>query len=50
MQVFFLPDIMIGSNWKVIFQKDPRSKQIVAKVVDPMLMATLGNNDMETIE
>jgi hypothetical protein len=42
-------DTMIGSNWKVVFQKDPRSKRIVVEVVDPMLVATLGDNDMETI-
>jgi hypothetical protein len=50
MQVFFMPNIMMGSDWKVLFQKDPCSKRIVVEVVDPMLMATLGNNDMETIE
>ncbi len=43
-------DIVIGSDWKVIFQKDPCSKQIMAEVVDPMLVATFGDNDMETIE
>ncbi len=41
---------MTGSNWRVVLQKEPRSKQIVAEVVDPMIVATLRNNDMETIE
>ncbi len=50
MHVFFMPDIVNGSDWKVVLQKDPCSKWIVAEVVDPMLVATLGNNDMETIE
>jgi hypothetical protein len=41
---------VIDFGWKVVFQKDPCSERIVAKIVDPMLVATLGNNDMETIE
>jgi hypothetical protein len=50
MWVFFVPNTMISSNWKVVFQKEPRSKRIVAEVIDPMIVATFGDNDMETIE
>jgi hypothetical protein len=41
---------MIGSDWRVVLQKEPCSKQIVVEVIDPMLVATLVDNDMETIE
>ncbi len=50
MHVFFMPNIVNGSDWKVVLQKEPHSKWIAAEVVDPMLVATLGDNDMETIE
>jgi hypothetical protein len=50
MHVLFMPDIVNGSDWKVVQKKDPCSKWIVAEVVDPMLVATLGDNDMETIK
>jgi hypothetical protein len=45
-----MPNTMTGSNWRVVLQKEPCSKRIVVEVVDPMIVATLGNNDMETIE
>jgi len=45
-----MPNIVTNFEWKVVVQKKPRSKQIVVDVVDLMLVATLGNNDMETIE
>jgi hypothetical protein len=50
MHVFFVPYIVNGSDLRVVLQKDPCSMWIVAEVVDPMLVATLGDNDMETIE
>jgi hypothetical protein len=37
-------------DWRVVLQKDPCSKWIVAEVVDPMLVATLGDKDMKIIE
>jgi hypothetical protein len=41
---------MTSSNWRVVLQKEPHSKRIVVEIVDPMIGATLGDNDMETIE
>jgi hypothetical protein len=41
---------MTGSNTRVVFQKDPHSKRILVIVVNLMLVATLGNDGMETIE
>jgi hypothetical protein len=50
MHVFLVLDIVNGSDWKVVLQKNPHSKWIVGEVVDPMLVGTLGENHMETIE
>jgi hypothetical protein len=45
-----MPNNVTGCNWRVVLQKEPRSKQIVVKIVDPMIVAMLGDSDMETIE
>ncbi len=42
-------DIDIGFDWKVIFQKELRFKQIVVEIINPMLVAIIGDNDMETL-
>jgi hypothetical protein len=46
-QVFFVPDTMIGSDGKVVLQKEPHSERIVVEIIDLMLMGTLGNNDTD---
>jgi hypothetical protein len=38
---------MIGSDGKVVLQKEPHSKRIVVEIIDLMLMGTLGNNDTD---
>jgi len=38
-QVFFVLDTVVGSEWKVVIQKEARSKCVVVEVVEPSLRA-----------
>jgi hypothetical protein len=35
--VFFVSDIVVGSNWQVVLQKEPRSKHVVVEA-DKLLL------------
>jgi len=39
MQMFFVPNTIAGGEWKVVLQKEARSKCVVAEVVEPSLRA-----------
>jgi uncharacterized protein YhfF len=37
MQVFFVPNIVVSGEWKVVLQKEARSRCVVVEVVEPSL-------------